>query len=214
MKALRAAMPDMDFSPAPVLIAEIAAGRMVVLLDDEARENEGDLVMAAACVTPDSIAFMADQGRGLICLALDGSIADRLELNALPVRNEGRFGTAFLDPIEARRGVTTGICAADRATTIRIAVDPRSGPEDVSTPGHVFPLRARAGGVLERAGHTEAAVDLARLAGLSPAGVICEIMGADGVMLRGAALMAYARRTDLKIGTIADLIRFRREISL
>ncbi|MCB9978019.1 MAG: 3,4-dihydroxy-2-butanone-4-phosphate synthase [Rhodospirillales bacterium] len=214
MNLARAEETSADFSLAEDLVADIAAGRMVILVDEESRENEGDLVMAAAHVTPASIAFMADQGRGLICLALSGAMADRLDLKPLPARHASRFGTAFLDPIEARRGVTTGISAADRAHTILTAIDPRSTPGDISTPGHVFPLRARDGGVLERAGHTEAAVDLARLAGLAPAGVICEIMGPDGTMLRGADLVKYARHAGLKIGAIADLIRLRRDMSL
>lgn len=209
MRPVRApgSAPDVFADPRD-LIADIAAGRMVILTDDAARENEGDLLMAAAYVTPQAIAFMAHEGRGLICLALDGSIADRLGLNPLPVRHANRFGTAFLDPIEARHGISTGISAADRARTIQTAIDPASGPDDLSTPGHVFPLRARKGGVRIRPGHTEAAVDLARLAGLAPAGIICEIMNPDGTMARTPDLVGFAHRAGLRLGTIADLINY------
>lgn len=196
------------------IIADVAAGRPVVMVDGEDRENEGDILVAAQCVTPDHIAFMAREGRGLICLALDGAGADRLGLAPLPVRGGARFGTAFLTPIEARSGVTTGISAADRAHTVRTAVDPSAGPDDLVTPGHVFPLRARDGGVLTRPGHTEAAVDLARLAGLTPAGVICEIMRDDGAMARLPDLAAFAARHGLKLGRICDLMAFLREDKL
>jgi 3,4-dihydroxy 2-butanone 4-phosphate synthase/GTP cyclohydrolase II len=211
MKPVRVPLTEPGFADPRDLVADIAAGRMVVLLDDEARENEGDLVMAAAHVTDRDIAFMAREGGGLICLALAGSIVDRLSLRPLPVRHAGRFGTAFVDPIEARQGVTTGISAADRTQTIRAAIAPDAGPDDVCTPGHVFALRAREGGVLERPGHTEAAVDLARLAGLVPAGVICEIMNPNGTMARTPDLMDFARRTGLRVGTIAALSEALRE---
>lgn len=192
----------------PEILAEVAAGRPVILIDDESRENEGDLIVAAEKITPDHIAFMAREGRGLICLALDGAIADRLDLRPVRARGRERFGTAFLDSIEASQGVTTGISAADRAHTIRTVLDPKTGPDDIATPGHVFPLRARAGGVLTRSGHTEAAVDLARLAGLAPAGVICEIMKDDGTMARLPDLAIFARRHGVALGRICDLAAF------
>lgn len=192
----------------PKIIAEIAVGRPVILIDDESRENEGDLIVAAEKITPDHIAFMAREGRGLICLALDGAIADRLDLRPARVRGRERFGTAFLDSIEAVQGVTTGISAADRAHTICSALDPKTGPDDIATPGHVFPLRARAGGVLTRSGHTEAAVDLARLAGLAPAGVICEVMKDDGTMARLPDLAVFAHRHGIALGRICDLVDF------
>ncbi len=192
-------------------IAEIAAGRMVIVVDDEHRENEGDLVMAAEKVTPEAINFMARYGRGLICLPMT---AERLrELGIPPLTGFGgdKHGTAFTVSIDAREGTTTGISAADRARTIRVAVDPATKPEDLVKPGHVFPLQAKEGGVLRRPGHTEAAVDLARLAGLYPAGVICEILNEDGTMARLPQLVEFAARHGLKIITIADLIRYRRQ---
>jgi len=191
-------------------IDEMKSGRMVVVVDDEDRENEGDLTMAAQFVTPDAINFMAKHGRGLICLSLTPQRADKLGLHAMARNNQSRFETAFTVSIEAREGVTTGISAADRARTIQVAIDPRTRPEDLVQPGHVFPLRARPGGVLERSGQTEAAVDLARLAGLNPAGVICEIMNEDGTMARVPDLIPYCGQHVLKMITVADLIEYRR----
>lgn len=191
-------------------IEEIRAGRMVVILDSEDRENEGDLVMAAQYATPEAINFMATHGRGLICLALTEARCEQLGLKPVVKRNEAANATAFTEPIEARHGVTTGISAPDRARTIMVAIDPDSGPEDLVKPGHVFPLKAQPGGVLRRAGHTEAAVDLARLAGLIPAGVICEISNEDGTMARVPDLVPYAREHGLKMITIAQLIEHRR----
>lgn len=193
------------------MIRAIADGRMVVLLDDEDRENEGDLVMAADRVRPEDINFMAREGRGLICLALTRDRCRQLRLPPMVSENRTRHGTAFTVSIEAASGVTTGISAHDRAHTIRTAVARDASPEDLHQPGHVFPLTAREGGVLTRAGHTEAAVDLARLAGCEPAGVIVEVMGDDGRMARRPELEVFARRHGLEIGTIADLIRYRLE---
>ncbi len=190
-------------------LEDIRAGKMVIVTDDEDRENEGDLVMAAEKVTPEAINFMAKYGRGLICLALPPEDVERLQLPLQPRRHGTRFDTAFTVSIEARYGVTTGISAYDRAHTIKVAIDPESGPEDIVTPGHVFPIRAREGGVLVRAGHTEASVDLARLAGLKPAGVICEIMNDDGSMARMPDLEKFAAKHGLKIITIRDLIAYR-----
>ncbi len=198
-----------DLASAEEIIEEARNGRMFILVDDEDRENEGDLIIPAQMVTPESIAFMAREGRGLICLAMDGIMIDRLNLPLMGQQQE-RMQTAFTVSIEAREGVTTGISAADRAYTIQKAIAPDSRPEDIVTPGHVFPLRARDGGVLVRAGHTEAAVDVSRMAGLRPAGVICEIMKDDGTMARLDDLIPYAKKHDLKIGTIEDLIAFRR----
>lgn len=192
-------------------VAEIAAGRMVVVVDDEQRENEGDLVMAAARVTPEAINFMATHGRGLICLPMTAERLGQLGIPSLAGFGGDRHGTAFMVSIDAREGTTTGISAADRARTIRAAVDPATRPEDLVKPGHVFPLQAKEGGVLRRPGHTEAAVDLARLAGLPPAGVICEILNEDGTMARLPQLVEFAARHGLKIISIADLIRHRRE---
>jgi 3,4-dihydroxy 2-butanone 4-phosphate synthase/GTP cyclohydrolase II len=191
-------------------LVEIKDGRMVVVVDDEDRENEGDLTMAAQFVSPQAINFMALHGRGLICLSLTGERAEALNLEPMARVNQSRLGTAFTVSIEAREGVTTGISAADRARTIQVAIDPDSRPHDLVQPGHVFPLIARPGGVLARAGQTEAAVDLARLAGLSPAGVICEIMNDDGTMARVPDLVGYCERHGLKMITVADLIRYRR----
>ncbi|MEF8822777.1 MAG: bifunctional 3,4-dihydroxy-2-butanone-4-phosphate synthase/GTP cyclohydrolase II [Desulfohalobiaceae bacterium] len=190
-------------------IEDFRQGRMVILVDDEDRENEGDLAVAAEHVTPEIINFMAKYGRGLICLALGPEQVDKLQLPMQPRRNESRFGTAFTVSIEASEGVTTGISAHDRATTIQQAVKDDSGPEDISTPGHVFPLRARDGGVLVRAGQTEGSVDLARLAGLKPAAVICEIMRDDGTMARMPDLEEFAAESGLNIATIEDLIAYR-----
>ena len=185
-------------------------GRMFILVDHEDRENEGDLVIPAQMATPDAINFMATHGRGLICLALPGERIDHLGLPLMASQNSSRHETAFTVSIEAREGVSTGISAGDRARTVAVAIDASKGPQDIATPGHVFPLRAREGGVLVRAGHTEAAVDIARLAGLNPSGVICEIMSDDGTMSRLPELVAFAQRHGLKIGTISDLIAYRR----
>ncbi|WP_116090718.1 3,4-dihydroxy-2-butanone-4-phosphate synthase [Sphingomonas crusticola] len=192
------------------VIEEARNGRMFILVDDEDRENEGDLIIPAQMATPDAINFMATHGRGLICLALAKARVEQLGLPLMSRHNGTRHETAFTVSIEARTGVTTGISAADRARTISVAIDAGNGPEEIVTPGHVFPLVAREGGVLVRAGHTEAAVDVARLAGLNPSGVICEIMNDDGSMSRLDDLVAFAQRHGLKIGTIRDLIAYRR----
>src|SRR5712691_10255941 len=190
-------------------LEEIHAGRMVILVDDEDRENEGDLVFAASKVTPDHINFMATHARGLICLAMDDTMIDRLELPMMVRDNQASLGTAFTVSIEARHGVSTGISARDRATTIRTAIADNASPAHIVSPGHVFPLRARKGGVLVRTGQTEGSIDLARLAGLTPAGVICEIMNEDGTMARMPDLEGFAQKHQLRILTIADLIRYR-----
>ena len=200
---------DAPFTDVPGALAEIRAGRMVVVVDDEDRENEGDLTLAAEHVTPEAINFMARYGRGLICLTLTEERADHLRLFPMTQQNSSRFGTAFTETIEAREGVTTGISAADRAHTIRTAIDPKSSYTDLARPGHVFPLRARRGGVLVRAGQTEASVDLARLAGLDPSGVICEIMRDDGEMARIPDLVPFCREHGLLMLTVAELIRYR-----
>jgi 3,4-dihydroxy 2-butanone 4-phosphate synthase/GTP cyclohydrolase II len=194
-------------------IEDIRQGRMVVVVDDENRENEGDLTMAAQFVTSEAINFMAKEGRGLICLALTPERCDELGLDLMAAKNESAFDTAFTVSIEAhpRHGVTTGISAADRARTIQVAIDPQTSPRELVQPGHVFPLKARAGGVLERVGQTEAAVDLTRLAGLIPAGVICEIMNDDGTMARVPDLEVYCERHRLKMVTVADLVAYRRQ---
>jgi 3,4-dihydroxy 2-butanone 4-phosphate synthase/GTP cyclohydrolase II len=198
------------FSSIEEAIDDIRRGRMVVVCDDENRENEGDLTLAAQFATPEAINFMAKEGRGLICLALSPERCDELELNLMAAKNEAPLQTAFTVSVEARHGVTTGISAADRAHTVQVAIDPGSQPHDLVQPGHVFPLKAKDGGVLERAGQTEAAVDLARLAGLNPAGVICEIMNDDGTMARVPDLVGYCGRHGLKMITVADLIAYRR----
>jgi 3,4-dihydroxy 2-butanone 4-phosphate synthase/GTP cyclohydrolase II len=198
------------FASVEEAIEEIREGRMVVVCDDEDRENEGDLTMAAQFATPEAVNFMAKEGRGLICLALTPDRCDELGLDLMAAKNESPFETAFTVSIEAREGVTTGISAADRARTIQVAIDPGSAPRDLVQPGHVFPLKAKAGGVLERTGQTEAAVDLARLAGLNPAGVICEVMNDDGTMARVGDLVGYCARHGLKMITVADLIAYRR----
>ena len=197
-------------SPTEEVIEEARNGRMFVLVDDEDRENEGDLVIPAQMATPEAINFMAKHGRGLICLALTDERVRELGLPLMARHNEGRHETAFTISIEAREGVTTGISAPDRAHTISVAIDPNKDRSDIVSPGHVFPLVAREGGVLVRAGHTEAAVDLARMAGLNASGVICEIMNDDGTMARRDDLIAFAQRHGLKIATIADLIAYRR----
>ena len=197
------------FTDVPGALADIRAGRMVVVVDDEDRENEGDLTLAAEHVTPEAINFMARYGRGLICLTLTEERADYLRLFPMTQQNSSRFGTAFTETIEAREGVTTGISAADRAHTIRTAIAPRSTYADLARPGHIFPLRARKGGVLVRAGQTEASVDLARMAGLNPSGVICEIMRDDGEMARIPDLTLFCKEHGLRILTVAELIRYR-----
>ena len=197
------------FVDVPTALDEIRAGRMIVVVDDEDRENEGDLTLAAEFVTPEAINFMARFGRGLICLTLTEDRADHLRLRPMTEENTSRFGTAFTESVEAREGVTTGISAHDRAHTIRVAIDPASGASDLARPGHIFPLRARRGGVLVRAGQTEASVDLARMAGLVPAGVICEIMKDDGTMARVPDLIEFCRVHGLKMLTVAELIRYR-----
>jgi 3,4-dihydroxy 2-butanone 4-phosphate synthase/GTP cyclohydrolase II len=200
---------EAPFTDVPGAVAEIRAGRMVVVVDDEDRENEGDLTLAAEHVTPEAINFMARYGRGLICLTLTEERADHLRLFPMTRQNSSRFGTAFTETIEAREGVTTGISAADRAQTIRTAIAPDSTAADLARPGHIFPLRARKGGVLVRAGQTEASVDLARLAGLDPSGVICEIMRDDGEMARIPDLIPFCKEHGLVILTVAELIRYR-----
>jgi 3,4-dihydroxy 2-butanone 4-phosphate synthase / GTP cyclohydrolase II len=199
----------MPISPVPELVAELAAGRMVVLVDEEDRENEGDLVLAAEHVTPEAINFMAKFGRGLICLTLTRERCERLQLPPMASRNGTPHGTAFTVSIEAAEGVTTGISAADRSRTVQAAVARDARPADLVQPGHIFPLQAQDGGVLMRAGHTEAGCDLAAMAGLTPAAVICEIMNDDGSMARLPDLEVFAREHGLKIGTIADLITYR-----
>jgi 3,4-dihydroxy 2-butanone 4-phosphate synthase/GTP cyclohydrolase II len=196
--------------PIEEIIDEARNGRMFILVDDEDRENEGDLVIPAQMATPSAINFMATHGRGLICLSLTSDRCELLGLDAMSAQNGTRHETAFTVSIEAREGVTTGISAGDRARTISVAIDGTKSRDDIVTPGHVFPLRARDGGVLVRAGHTEAAVDISRLAGLNPSGVICEIMRDDGTMARMDDLLSFARLHDLKIGTIRDLIAYRR----
>jgi 3,4-dihydroxy 2-butanone 4-phosphate synthase/GTP cyclohydrolase II len=204
-----AAATDPVFTSVEGALAEFQAGRMIVVVDDEDRENEGDLTLPAEFVTPEAINFMAKFGRGLICLTLTEERADYLRLGPMVSTNSSRFGTAFTESIEAREGVTTGISAADRAHTIRVAIDSGSTAADLARPGHVFPLRARKGGVLVRAGQTEASVDLARIAGLRAAGVICEIMNDDGSMARVPDLIAFCRLHGLRILTVAELIRYR-----
>jgi len=198
------------FASIEAAIEDIREGKMVVVCDDEDRENEGDLTMAAQFVTPEAINFMAKEGRGLICLTLTPGRCDELGLDLMAAKNESAFETAFTVSIEAREGVTTGISAQDRAHTIQVAIDPAAAPRDLVQPGHVFPLKAKPGGVLERVGQTEAAVDLAGLAGLNPAGVICEIMNDDGTMARVRDLVPYCERHGLKMVTVADLVAYRR----
>lgn len=196
-------------SPISDVIEDIRNGKMVIVVDDEDRENEGDLIVAGQMATPDAINFMAKYGRGLICLAMTGERVDHLGLSLMSSDNRSQFETAFTTSIEAREGVTTGISASDRARTIAVAIDPANGRDEIVTPGHVFPLRAQDGGTLVRTGHTEAAVDLARLAGLNPSGVICEIMNEDGTMARLPDLVKFAQFHNLKVATIADLIAYR-----
>jgi 3,4-dihydroxy 2-butanone 4-phosphate synthase/GTP cyclohydrolase II len=201
---------DREFATIEEALEDIRAGRMVVVCDAEDRENEGDLTLAAQFATPENVNFMAREGRGLICLALTADRCEQLGLDLMAAKNESAFETAFTVSVEARDGVTTGISAHDRARTIQVAIDPQSQPHDLVQPGHVFPLKARPGGVLERTGQTEAGVDLARLAGLIPAAVICEIMNEDGTMARVPDLVPYCRRHDIKMVTVADLIKYRR----
>ena len=201
----------MPFASIPEAVEDFRAGKMLVVVDDEDRENEGDLTMAAQAITPDAINFMATHGRGLICLALAPERCDALHLPLISPMNTSRFGTAFCESIDAAEGVSTGISAADRALTIRKAIDPATRPRDLARPGHMFPLRAREGGVLVRAGQTEAAVDLAKLAGLEPGGVICEIMNADGSMARVPDLTTFCAAHGLKMISVASLIRYRLE---
>ena len=197
------------FAPIDAAVEAIRRGEMVIVVDDEDRENEGDLTMAAEKVTPEAINFMAKHGRGLICLPMTGERLDKLEIPLVVTNNSTRFETAFCVGIEAKRGTSTGISAADRAATVKAAINPKTKPSDLARPGHMFPLRAREGGVLVRAGQTEAAVDLARIAGLTPAGVICEIMNDDGTMARVPALARFAKKHKVLMITIADLIRYR-----
>jgi 3,4-dihydroxy 2-butanone 4-phosphate synthase/GTP cyclohydrolase II len=197
------------FTDVETALAEIRAGKMIVVVDDEDRENEGDLTIAAEFATPEVINFMAKHGRGLICLALTEDRLDYLRIGMMTAENTSPYGTAFTETIEARDGVTTGISAYDRARTIKVAIDPASRPSDLVKPGHTFPLRARKGGVLVRAGQTEASVDLARMAGLIPAGVICEIMKEDGTMARVPDLIEFCNEHDMKMLTVAELIRYR-----
>src|SRR5437867_6342389 len=199
-----------SFSDVPTAIGEICAGRMIVVVDDEDRENEGDLTLAAEKITPEAINFKAKYGRGLICLAMTAERLDYLRIGPMTRENTSPYGTAFYESVEAREGVTTGISAHDRARTIQVAIDPNSHAADLVRPGHVFPLCARKGGVLVRAGQTEAAVDLSRMAGLIPAGVICEIMNEDGTMARVPDLVGFCERHGLVIITVADLIAYRR----
>jgi 3,4-dihydroxy 2-butanone 4-phosphate synthase/GTP cyclohydrolase II len=203
--------PSTVFSSVEEAIEEIRAGRFVVVVDDEDRENEGDLTIAAQFVTPEAVNFMATHGRGLICLCITPERCEELGLRQMTDQNETPFGTAFTVSIEAREGVSTGISAHDRAHTIQVAIDPTTTAHDLVQPGHIFPLRARSGGVLQRSGQTEAAVDLARLAGLVPAGVVCEIMNEDGTMARVSDLVGYCDRHGLKLVTVADLIEYRRQ---
>jgi 3,4-dihydroxy 2-butanone 4-phosphate synthase/GTP cyclohydrolase II len=201
--------PQPPFTDVSTAIEEISAGRMVVVVDDEDRENEGDLTLAAEKVTPEAINFMAKYGRGLVCLAMTEERLEHLRIGPMTAENTSNYGTAFCEAIDARAGVTTGISAYDRARTIQVAIDPSTRPADLARPGHVFPLRARKGGVLVRAGQTEASVDLARLAGLIPAGIICEIMRDDGTMARVPDLTEFCREHDMKMLTVAELIRYR-----
>ena len=201
--------PHPPFTDVPDAIEEIRAGRMIVVVDDEDRENEGDLTLAAEKVTPEAINFMAKFGRGLICLAMTEERLDHLNIGPMTSENTSQFGTAFCEAIDARQGVTTGISAHDRARTIQVAIDPATKPSDLARPGHMFPLRARKGGVLVRAGQTEASVDLARLAGMVPAGIICEIMKDDGSMARVPDLIEFCREHQMKMLTVAELIRYR-----
>ncbi len=201
--------PQSLFTDVPDALEEIRAGRMIVVVDDEDRENEGDLTLAAEKVTPEAINFMARFGRGLVCLAMTEERLEHLNIGPMTAENTSQYGTAFCEAIDARTGVTTGISAHDRARTIQVAIDPATRPSDLARPGHMFPLRARKGGVLVRAGQTEASVDLARLAGMIPAGIICEIMKDDGSMARVPDLIEFCREHRMKMLTVAELIRYR-----
>ncbi len=201
--------PHSPFTDVPTAIEEIRAGRMIVVVDDEDRENEGDLTLAAEKVNPEAINFMAKHGRGLVCLAMTEERLDHLRIGPMTSENTSQYGTAFCEAIDARDGVTTGISAHDRAHTIEVAINPKTRPSDLARPGHMFPLRARKGGVLVRAGQTEASVDLARLAGMIPAGIICEIMKDDGTMARVPDLIEFCGRHEMKMLTVAELIRYR-----
>jgi len=207
-------MEKYKFNTIDQAIEDITKGKMIILVDDEDRENEGDLCLAAEKVTPEAINFMAKHGRGLICLSLTPERVEELKLQMMTDDNTSQFGTAFTVSIEAKKGVTTGISASDRATTILTAINPDTKPEDLSKPGHVFPLRAKRGGVLQRAGQTEGSVDLSRLAGLYPAGVICEIMNDDGTMARVPQLTEFAKKHNMKIVTVKDLIKYRMRAEL
>jgi 3,4-dihydroxy 2-butanone 4-phosphate synthase / GTP cyclohydrolase II len=200
---------ELPFTDVEDAIGEIRSGRMIVVVDDEDRENEGDLTLAAEKVTPEAINFMAKYGRGLVCLAMTEERLEHLNIGPMTAENTSQYGTAFCEAIDARQGVTTGISAYDRARTIQVAIDPATKPSDLARPGHVFPLRARKGGVLVRAGQTEASVDLARLAGMVPAGIICEIMKDDGSMARVPDLIEFCREHKMKMLTVAELIRYR-----
>ena len=202
-------MTSSAFTDVPAALDEIRSGRMIVIVDDEDRENEGDLMLAAEKVSPEAINFMAKFGRGLVCLTLTDERLDHLRIAPMSAENTSNYGTAFCEAIDAREGVSTGISAYDRARTILVAIDPATRPSDLARPGHVFPLRARKGGVLVRAGQTEASVDLARMAGLVPAGIICEIMREDGTMARVPDLIEFCKEHDLKMLTVAELIRYR-----
>jgi len=199
------------FNTIKEVLEDIRQGRMVILVDDEDRENEGDLIMAASFVTPEAINFMAKHGRGLICMPMKGDRLDELNLHPMVGNPEDNYKTAFMVSVDAREGITTGISAADRARTVQLLIDGKTKPDDILRPGHIFPLRAKQGGVLTRAGHTEACVDMAAMAGLYPAGVICEIMNDNGTMARVPELIEFARKYELKIGTIADIIACRRK---
>jgi 3,4-dihydroxy 2-butanone 4-phosphate synthase/GTP cyclohydrolase II len=202
-------MTSSAFTDVPAALDEIRSGRMIVIVDDEDRENEGDLMLAAEKVSPEAINFMAKFGRGLVCLTLTDERLDQLRIAPMSAENTSNYGTAFCEAIDAREGVSTGISAYDRARTILVAIDPATRPSDLARPGHVFPLRARKGGVLVRAGQTEASVDLARMAGLVPAGIICEIMREDGTMARVPDLIEFCKEHELKMLTVAELIRYR-----
>ena len=202
-------MTNLPFTDVPTAIEEVRAGRMIVVVDDEDRENEGDLTLAAEKVTPEAINFMAKYGRGLVCLTMTEERLEHLRIGPMTSENTSQYGTAFCEAIDAREGVTTGISAHDRAHTIQVAIDPKTRPNDLARPGHMFPLRARKGGVLVRAGQTEASVDLARLAGMVPAGIICEIMKDDGTMARIPDLIEFCRVHNMMMLTVAELIRYR-----